>query len=334
MKEVPLEAELNNATPQPADSIFDEIDRMTVMDRAYAKARESEKLLSDALTTESEESFAELRDAILADLNQKHGHIDEELVLNGLLKFKGIDPSKGFNSRGEATIGEFNLRANDANARSLGYITIMSVSDEKTEIAIAHRAFIGPTPLLGTEVATMYQSGNVHLPIDGSVDVQLLNEEMPPHFELLNAYVPELLEQIDAAIFDDSLPSKQLRALSKINFSDHPLIRDRGGEELKTEIANYINNYIDLPIHGICYIAGTKEAVIPIQDGYAVVALEKFRSAGIPHGIEFSPLDNNLVLRMTVPFHGVGMQELMYVLNSRITFTPAPQLMHAPSRTI
>lgn len=334
MKEVPLELPSDKIDPRPADLVFDAIDRMTAMDRAYAKAREYEQSLAEALETESETAFAHLRESTMNELNQRHGYINERLILNGLISFNGIDPSKGFSEDNRVTIKEFNLRANDANARSLGYVTLMTVTDHEKSLVIRHKALIDPAPMLETEIATMYQSGDLYLPIDGSVGVQLEDETLPPNFELLDTYVPELVKQIDAAIFDDSMPSKQLRALSKINFADNTLVRDRGGAELKEEIVNYINNYADLAIHGICYIAGSKDVVLPIQDGHAITKLERFRTVGVPHGIEFSPLDNQLVLRMSVPFHGSGMQEMMYVLNPRITLTPAPQLMQAPSRTL
>lgn len=332
MKEVPVELPSKTSEPAPADSVLDAIDRSTALDRAYAKARESELNLVEALATENETDFLQIHTDIIRELNSHHGYIDEILVINGLIRFNGIDPSKGFNENNEATIKEFEVEAADASVKSLGFVSVMAANGHEQSIEIRHKALMGPEPILSTEVAIMYQSGNLYLPIDGSVDVQLKDEQMPPHFELLSTYIPELVPQIDAALFDDSLPTKQLRALSKINFASNPLVSDRGGFELKEEIANYINNYLDLTVHGICYVAGSKDIILPTPDSYSIATLEKFRAVGVPHGVEFSPIDDRLVLKMSVPFHGSGMQEMLYVLNPRITITPVPQLMQAPSR--
>ena len=311
----------------PDDRTFEVMYRPTTIDKAHQKAREYEEILTEAASFLSPYDFSVFEADTLNDLNESCHHIDERVLVTGIVQFTGIDITKGIDEAGEAAEVNVRVQTTDVTARSLGYTSLRITSDQGHRIAIMHKAHMDPAPTMQTETATIYQSGHLTIPVDGSADVQLEHEPMPPHLDLLQTYIPDIVEDIDVALFNTDDLTKQLRNLSRIHFTDNDILTGKGGAELKQEIANYINSQLDLELLGLCYVAGTKDVIVPTDTSYIQARLEKFRTAGIPQRVQFSPIDNQLVLVMDVPFHKRGLQAIMYILNSRITVTTGPQLL-------
>lgn len=306
--------------------IFDIYSRQSSMDSAHKKALECERALEAEVRSLGPSEFEALQTQALEELNGSCGHIDKMIRASGRMIFNGINLGKGITAdRQYAHRIEHWITVHSVTARSLGYAALLNDPGKVGKsVTIMHRAFADPHPVYKTEVGTVYQDGYLAIPLDGSADVQLKDEKMPPNLEMLDQYVPDILDDIDVALNANEGLTERLRSLGEIDFASSAVLTGRGGADLKDQITAYINAKLDIELQGICYIAGTEDIAAPTDKGHTLKRLENFGSAAVLRDIQFSPIDHRLILIADVSFHRRGLQQVSYVLNPRITIAPIP----------
>jgi hypothetical protein len=334
MKELPTT--VSTADQSPVQEIVDLTFPPLGMDRAHAKAQEYEDYLNEIINS-SEEVDTEGSNALIAqvidELDATCGHMHEKIVVNGPAFYRAIDVTTIRRDDDNAQIAteiETEVTAKDITAMSLGYKALFGVIGNARAVVLRHVASMDPSLVVQTEShGSVYQSGYLDIPVDGRADAQLVTEDKAPNVELLQACVPDLLEEIDIALLNESDISKQLRSLSRIKFNENPVFADRAGEVIREEIVGYINSLMQDSFDAIYYIAGSQDIIVPTEEGLYEATLKKFRSIGVVNEVAFSPVngDNRITLSVNVPFVKKGLNKMFYVLNPRITLTETVQLL-------
>lgn len=329
MSELPLDQHPNDNRrgAQPLPEILEALDQPTLMEKAYQVARDYEETLTSSADYLALREVQDLQAKLLSELTAKHGYVDEKITINGTVMTTVADIHYGTITDNIFPLVDREIRYENATARSLGFVAVTDMTNPEKKISIMHRGELDPVPAghTGNEEVIVHQSGEIYIPVDGSVDVQLSGEHKPANYKVLQLHVPEICDKIQHAISANDSVTKHLRALSRIDFDESAAITSKAGDTLKPEIVKYINQILQLQQYGLVRVAGARTIITGTAEPI-VGELDKFKFTGKPLGVAFSPLNNKLGLALEIPVENYGLQQALVLLNSRISITKAPQL--------
>lgn len=323
------EIEGNNPSHDLPDDPF-LLHRPTAIDEAYAHARNLEETLN---TFEgSEEERHALAESILPHLNSMYGYVGRSIIVEGDVVVNSFDPTT-LSVEFPPDTNQETRSLNGKVVRSLGYIAIDATDHPKKHMYVRHVAETMPQQITpGGRFGAAFQSFGLEIPIDGSVEVRLQGEIMPPHKQLLQREIPAIIKQVDEALETDGSLTQKLCGLSKINIKAHETLHGKGGEDTKEELLYYLNKTLEKTMKGIHRIKGAEAVIIPTLSNERRDVLSNGADSDLIlcHlvGIRFSPDDRaTLALTTLTQLKDRGLFEVVYPLTDKLEVEPVGEML-------
>lgn len=206
----------------------------------------------------------------------------------------------------------------DEPLQSLGY----TVDFENDELILSHLARTEPNSIISmVKYGDISRTERVYIPIDGTALIEPEKDPNRVDIELLEYHVPELLSDVEIALFNAESLSESFQMLGQIELEPYKILDSNRNVAL--ELGKYINSCLDIPRTAIYSVTGADRIRVQGSDGEFITGEidPSLTIAGniIGTGVDYT--SNRLVMITSMPFSDDSQRPVLYSLGETISIS-------------
>ncbi len=299
-----------------------------VITNAHEMAKIAELCINESVDRTGEVDTTLLR-KMIDELDVKSRHFGEELRVSGsVIVQRGDFTQVTKDENGKSSLPREAIQArteyvDNLLVQSLGYFALR----KEDGFRIAHLTQAEATCDARIQaVGASFSQQQYLIPTDDTVHITRANRPYLNTAEILSAYHPDIIDDVDAAIFNGETRTQQLRQLSRVDLQE---LNGAAHETLSQYLTQYINKTMEFSLVAPYRVSGVRQAFFEGAGGvFNYISLKPgTKLVGTVSGINLlsTTMDPNLLtLDMSIPSYDNRYRRAKIPLSGRMYLTELP----------